>query len=90
MEKAKLVVPLPDNAGSERPTLFLPNGNSWEFHCGEAIEILVGDKWKKFRWEFDDCWGWYLLNQEMSFIPVKVTARLPQSKNRKENKYEFG
>ncbi|WP_338834590.1 DUF5348 domain-containing protein [Neomoorella humiferrea] len=74
----KLVIPTPENAGSERPTLFLPDGNSWEFHCGEAIEILVGGKWKKFRWEFSDERGWYLLNQEMAFIPLCVKARLPR------------
>lgn len=77
---AKLIVPLPENASFERPVLLDEKGNEiWAYHCGEVIEIKFGNTWKKFRWEFDDCWGWYLLSQEMAFIPLNVKARLSNS-----------
>ncbi|APC09058.1 DUF5348 domain-containing protein [Neomoorella thermoacetica] len=64
-------LPKPQDAFDLRPEL-----NGEKFHCGDLVEIKIGNKWIKFRWELNDDFGWFLMNQEMAIVPLKVEARL--------------
>lgn len=70
---ARIIVPLPEDAFDKRP--YLEGDEQNGFHCGEVIEVQIGSKWFKFRWELDDTRGWFVTDGKVSFIPLRMEGR---------------
>ena len=48
-----------------------------DFHCGEGLEVLVGDEWVQTRMEMNLAREWYLVGTPYCGDLEYVQARIP-------------
>ena len=46
--------------------------NSYELHCGEQLEVLIGDEWKWGRVEIDADGQWYLIGLPCEYLGLSA------------------